>query len=280
MIPALLLAAGIASGGALAPTAGVEPAGDPLPAEWVAGDFATPCAWNGTTIRLYADINDGDRRFARNAVAVDGQFMIQPLVSYEPDTFYWATDCTEQADGSLLVAALEVINRHDLPQDGWQFEVVDTDMFVVRQPDEHASWTMASKLNKIDDGWWGTDQVEFSDQWPGMAFGREPHGQANRLYAFDVDDVAAGEQASRLPSSDGPFAPVQTENGWFGYSWSWTENTATLWHTDLLGTEWTVEEVIPYVGQTHAHGLNVVGGELVHRWSVFTARPSFEAVDL
>lgn len=278
MIAAVALAALSLVPGAVAPD-------DPnlaLPARWDMGDFATPFEWGGHQFNVYADaVADG--MIARSLVVVDGMTeIIHPLTA--PDgAFYWLTDATELPDGRLLVAALEVKNRFDLPDDGWAFEVFDTDLFVVTDPTSPQSWAVASRFGKLESGWWDLQAVEFDDLQPGLAYAKGVYCVLDgdcRTRAYSYTDVVEATVVGVLPESGGVFAPVQTADGWFGYSWDWEANTATLWRADGIGQEWVEQSTVGYVAQTHAHGLNVVDGRLVHRFSVIGERPVFEEVTL
>jgi hypothetical protein len=53
-----------------------------------------------------------------------------------------------------------------------------------------------------------------------------------------------------------------------------------LWSTPELGQEWTEVQVVDPAGIHHAHGINIVNGEVVHRWSVFRNRPATESINV
>lgn len=260
-----------------------------LPSFWKTGDFGTPVSYKGYTLYFYAD-PAFEGGLARSLMVVNGIEFIHPIKTDGQDTFYWITDAVEQADGSLLVAAIEVKNRFDMANDGWAFEIVDTDLFVVQDALNPASWEQAIKL---ESGWWDGNSgasVEFSDQYPGMAFVKDAwctlfNGDCRTsILQYDINDIASSERVGYGPVSGMAFAPVQTENGWYGVSWDYLANTSTLWTTDAIGNEWTEVEVYEYDmdvdGQTHAHGLNVVDGQVIHRWSVIRNRPVQAVLDI
>ena len=159
-----------------------------------------------------------------------------------------------------------------------QFVPVDTDAFVVRQPNDPESWRWATK---IDDGPWIDDSVHFvdgtilavaRDQWAALT------GTATELFEYDPNDpTAPWEQVtSNLPDSGAVFVPVQTDTGWWGLSWGLSAtpgvmdwHTVTLWHTpaDLLGTDapWVEAADQSTELETHDHTLHVADGVVLHR---------------
>lgn len=275
---------------------------DALPSRWHMGDWGTPVEWQGENLYLYADPvtsrPDGRPQIARSLVVHGDQELIQPLDQIgNLDDFYWITDGTELPDGSLLVSALEVCTpggdeyrgdwdvcrEQEYTDDGWGFAIVDTDMFIVNNPLEMGSWNAAYAFGDLEDGWWdNADQIEFSDQHPGIAFRQNSYCAAfgtcyTEVWEFDLDDPSRGHKIGRLPFDSGvQVAPVQAEDGWYAVTWSWMENSSTIWHADDLFGEWTATKTTVYThGQTHAHGLNVVDGEIIHRFSTMRNRPTF-----
>ena len=108
----------------------------------------------------------------------------------------------------------------------------------------------------------------FSDQWP-LAFVREDdHGFTTTVYRYDPEDPTAPwvKLDAEYPGSFGVFAPVQTDNGWSGVSWTaWYE--AALWYSESALGPWTWVEGFHTEQRTYEHGLNVVDGSLIWRWS-------------
>lgn len=278
-----------------------------LPERWVMGDLGVPVAYQDHTMFLYADSVTVDGQIARSLIVVDGLEFIHPLDTGGPD-FYWLTDATELPDGSLLVAALEVCTpgesyTGDEPaclngtytNDGWGFVVFDTDLFVVPDGLSPASWRLAARTGKLESGWWrDADTIEFSDQHPGMAFAANNYlDRSTYVYEFDVAEPDSGQRLGQLPmANDTVTAPVQTDNGWHAVTYSWADNTATFWSApaDRMLDGWVEGETIQYTAgpeagglrlrQTHAHGLNVVDGQVLHRWSTIRQRPTYEEVEL
>lgn len=261
-----------------------------LPERWRMADWGVPVDYQGETLYFYADLVTTDTAgkdwIARSMMTLNGLEFIHPIDVPGQESFYWVTDATELPDGSLLVASLEVENTDPATAEaGWAFAVVDTDMFIVEDALAPASWAAASVSGKIEDGWWRDgDQIEFSDQYPGLAFAMNSYCALendcrSRVVEFDVTDPTVGDTVAHTPESSGQFAPVQTADGWVGVAWDWDANTATYWTTDMIGDPWVEGETVVYGdGQTHAHGLNVVNGEVVHRWSTIGQRPSSEPV--
>lgn len=300
--------ASLATLGAAAPTiAPSDVPADVLPSRWVMGDFATPVPYGDHTLYLFADPQTIDPVTGRNVIArslmvVNGLEFIHPLDRVgDPNTFYWLTDATQLPDGSLLVAALEVCTPdlefpqdHEFAQhctaeytnDGWGFVVVDTDLFIVNNPLEPGSWDASVAFGKLESGWWSdADGVEFSDQYPNLAFASNGYGdKRTTMYDVDLDNPESADQLARFPMrSDGVMAPVQTDIGWQAISYDYFANTATRWHIDnLVSGIWQEDETVQYDimldGQTHGWGLNIVDGQVVERHSVIGQRPVQEVI--
>lgn len=266
---------------AAAPATGVP---DPLPAGWHA-DFGVPVAWNDTYLWFFADAftdmgadmqPTGHSMITRNALSVDGEMLVDLLPSTADGTNYWITDATELPDGSLLVMALEERDRFDW-EPPFNFELIDTDAFIVRQPDDPVSWRWATK---VDDGPWGNDLTYFSDQWP-LVFTKDPYTDITFAWQFDPESPLEGwlRVPTGLPPSDGAFVPVQSYNGWWGVTWrAW--HTVEFWRADSLDGVWTLDHAEPTVARTHDHQLNVVDGVIWHRFNNLdgTRRPEYVRV--
>lgn len=226
-----------------------------LPAGWRA-DLGIPVELDdGTIIQLYGDTIT-DTGLHRQAVLIGDTPVLDPFATGD-DRWYWPTDAVQLDDGSLLVAALEMREGGMLG-----YEPIDSDGFVVSTPTSPASWRLATKLEDVP---WGDRQVQFSDQYP-LAFVRDPYGLSTDVFEFADPRGEWVPAGHGLPESHGVFAPVQTADGWWGYTWEmW--HTATLWHADNLTGPWTAVEQTTTELRTYDHGLNVVAGEVIHRWS-------------
>lgn len=289
-----------------APTVNTHPANEALPERWFTGDWGTPVEWQGENLYLYADpqttLPDGRSQIARSLITHNGDELIQPLDQIGvSDDFYWIVDGVELPDGKLLVSAVEVCTpngdqyngeweecrNREYTNDGWGFIVVDTDFFIVNNPLEMGSWNAAYMFGNIEEGWWqNADQIEFSDQHPGIAFAHNSYCAAfydcrTTIWEYDLEDPSQGRQIGRLPfESSGQVAPIQTDKGWMAVSFDFLGNTSTMWYADDLMGEWTKGETTSYThGQTHAHGLNIIDGEVVHRYSTLHDRPTFQVVE-
>lgn len=287
-----LFAAGLAVAAFAGPqSVSAQELGNVLPAGWHA-DFGAPVAWDDSTLWFYADAFDRmgadlqpapGSQFARNAVGVDGRFMRDVLPKSAAGTNFWITDAVELADGTLLVMAIEERDLLDQPPP-WNFELVDTDAWIVRQPDNPVSWRFATK---IDDGPWGDDAVYFSDQWPGLAFVKDPFSHQTEAVLYDPADPTAAwrPMATDLPESGGVFAPVQTADGWLGVVWGLAPepdmwHVVETWRADTLEGEWSLQSTERTELRTHDHQLNVVDGVVVHRSNNLdgSRRPEYEVV--
>lgn len=248
---------------ALAPTlvVGAMPYLNPLPAEYRA-DGGIPVAVDDGYVWLYGDTFKPGGGMAHNSVVTPNGIFTSALMG-TADTWYWPSDAVQLPDGSLFVLAGE-IESTDRHSDGlWDFRSVDTDAFIVSDPFNLMSWRLA---RKIDDGPWGHGRVEFLDQEPVAAM-QQPGSYETDLYTYDLLDPTAPWQLfdTNLPDSFGPFAPVQTADGWWGVSWAM--NDVALWHAaDPTGT-WTRVDGWHQDGLTYGHGLNIVEGRALYRWS-------------
>lgn len=260
--------------GMLALTTGVSPPSvgaaelDALPAGWRA-DMGTPVDLGAETLTLYGDTFTP--ALSRNTVVV-GDLVVRHALRSTEDTWYWPTDAVLRPDGSLLVAAGEVESTGG---DGiWAFETVDTDMFVVEDPTVEWEWRTATIL---DSGPWDGWNVTFVDQRSDLVTARRYDD--DRTHVFELQpDGSWLDHGVTFEGGAGTFELLQIADGWLGMSWTWPGD-ATLWRSDsALGPwapEWTER---PSTGEwTYGHGLNVVDGAVVWRWSNGTdsQRPSY-----
>lgn len=278
MIAAVLATVLAATNPGVGPAPSAGPAAEAaaqLPAGWHA-DFGAPVAWHDTTLWIYADAftrigsdmqPDAQSVITRQAVTTgSGAFLVNLLPSPASGTNYWISDAIELTDGSLLVVALEERDRFDLDPP-YNFELVDTDAFIVNDPTSQWSWQYAAKQAKLDDGPWGDDAVYFSDagQDP-LVFARDPWTKRTVAYHFDpANPFEWGDPiTTHFPASDGAFAPVHTADGWIGIAFHvWHE--VEYWRADRLDGTWTLDHVEHTVLETHDHQLNVVDGYVLHR---------------
>lgn len=226
-----------------------------LPAGWRA-DLGIPVAYDDSYIYLYGDSIPPEGGMYRNAAIIDGTVIAPALADTASGHWYWPTDAIDTPAG-LFVVALE------MREGGWLgYEPIDTDAFLVTDARNPMSWKLAVR---IEDGPWGDRQVQFSDQMS-FAFVRDPFGLGTTVYEFFLPYGEWVELGGDAPDSHGVFAPVQTGDGWYGYSWEmwWS---ATLWRGDGPGGPWEPVEHITTPERTYDHGLNVIDGQVVYRWS-------------
>lgn len=267
------VAAAVIVGTLSTPTISSQTKIDPLPVGWRA-DIGIPVAYDDTYIFLYGDTIPSEGGLARNTAIIDETIVSPALADTTSGSWYWPTDGITLLHRELFVIALEMREGGELG-----YEVADTDAFVVSDPRSNMSWKLATK---IEDGPWGAMQVQFSDQWP-LAFMRDPYGLATSVYEIDPSDPTAPwvDLDGDLPDSHGVFAPIQTEGGWFGYTWTmWFEHA--LWVAENATGPWVEVETFTTEQRTYDHGMSVVDGELVHRWSQGEGdqRVMYETVDL
>lgn len=256
---------------ALAPTlmVGAMSCPNPLPVEYRA-DGGIPVAVDDGYVWLYGDTFKPAGGMVHNTVVmsrsggVGSETALNVFTSAltgTADTWYWPSDAVQLPDGPLLVLAGEIESTGG---DGfWDFRSVDTDAFIVSDPFNLMSWKLATK---VDDGPWGHGRVEFLDQEP-VAAVQQPGSYETELYVYDPADITAPWQSfeSDLPQSFGPFTPVQTDKGWWGVSW--VINDVALWHADDPTGTWEWADGWHADGLTYGHGLNIVNGQVVYRWS-------------
>lgn len=247
---------------------------NPLPAEYRA-DGGIPVAVDQGYVWLYGDTFTPGGGMVHNTAMTSAGNIFTSALTGTADTWYWPSDAVQLPNGSLFVLAGEIESTGD---GLWDFRSIDTDAFIVSDPFNLMSWRLA---RKVDDGPWGHGRVEFLDQEP-VAAVQQPGSYETNLYTYDPLDPTALWQPfeTNLPDSFGPFTPIQTNDGWWGVSW--VMNDVALWHAaDPTGT-WTRVDGWHVDGLTYGHGLNIVNGHVLYRWSNAQAsqRVEYRELDL
>lgn len=245
--------------------------------EWIGADGGVPVELaDGSTLVLFGDTfvgpNDGQSFPAgwgmvhSSAIHIDGDsvtVMTEGLLRGTPDSYYWIADAFDDGADLWVVA-------HEVRTSGvglFGFEVVDMDLFRVREPLAWQSWRLAEKF---EDGWWDGRDVQFVDSDPSIAVVRPKTGVADRrTVGYDTGSGATFEL--NHPRTDSLFIPTEHDGAWWAVTWDMWDMVTTVVTAPSITGPWvevaehrhTVEagEWI-YGSQVH-----VIDGALVVQWS-------------
>lgn len=213
----------------------------------VKADGGIPVEYADGTMYLFGDTIAEDGRFHNSSVVLDdGTVLLDVLPAAPNDGWYWLMDGELQPDGRFAVVASE-LQRDSTSWFG--FRRVDTDVFVVRDPTNLMSWRLAEH---VDVGWW--------DAFCGVRFS----------YAGPV-----GRTCDETGGSDGVIFPVLHDGHEYRLTWRMGSGRVVVYRGGDIAAEWQYEP-----NTTYGHSLAVIDGELIHYWSTWGDRVTYEPVTL